>query len=434
MQFAAPKALDHPLIFVAEGQNAAPRCKFNGSAKGTAMSEPTRIQVEMAKQISPQQELAIVRAAFEKSPTALMRERLAGLLSLADAFDETVELLSAAADRGFWEEMILVQACLARETSRDDEAARAAAKRALQLSQKDHERAAALAARAKAELRLGKRFAARSTLAEALRLDPRNMDACKRIAALELASGHTDRLLMLADQLAAKGAAHTRLFAARALAHARAGNLPAARDAIGFEAFRHERELEPPPGWGSIGEFNQALAEELLAHPALRYERYGTASELTWRIDAPATGEAPRARLLLDQLAGAIGSHLERIGDADHPWIRARPKSALLRSWCVITEGDGYETWHVHHFGWLSGVYYVRVPDSIASGTGRGGCLSFGLPPDLAGDSGAADYGGRLVRPREGLMLAFPSHAYHRTFPHGTGEKRICVAFDLRPL
>jgi hypothetical protein len=362
-----------------------------------------------------------------------MRERLAALLTLADAFDEIVGLLSAAPDRSFLEEIMLAQGGLALETPEGAALARTAADRALLIAASDPARSSALAARAKAEMRLGEAAAARASLDDALLLDPANKDACKRIAALELAEGSAEDLLELTDRLAAKGVAHSRLFAARALAQARSGDIAAARETIGFEAFHHAAELAPPPGWSSISAFNAALAEELLVHPALRYERYGTASELTWRIDAPATGDAPHVRLLLDQISAAIRSHLERIAPADHPWVRARPASALLRSWCVITESDGYETWHVHQFGWLSGVYYVRVPEAISSGTGPGGCLSFGLPDELAGPE-AANYAAQLVRPAEGLMLAFPSHAYHRTFPHGTGEKRICLAFDLRPL
>lgn len=398
------------------------------------MSEPTSIQIETAKRISPHQELAIVSAAFARNHSPLMRERLAGLLTLADAFDEIVALLSGAMDRSFPEELMLTQACFARESRDDDEQARAAADRASRIAATDRERSAALAARAKAEIRLAQADAARITLAESLRLDPSNKDACKRIAALELAHGRHEELLGLTDSLAVSGAAHTRLFAARALAYARAGKIDEAREAMGFDLFHAALELAPPPGWNSIHAFNAALAGELLSHPGLRYERYGTASELTWRIDAPATGEAPHVRLLLECISSGIADHLERIGSGEHPWLRARPKSALLRSWCVITDGDGYETWHVHHFGWLSGVYYVRVPDAIASGSGSEGCLAFGLPAELAGDEAAERFGTQLVRPREGLMLRFPSHAYHRTFPHGTREQRICLAFDLRPI
>ena len=398
------------------------------------MSQQISIQIEAAKQISPHEELGIIRAAFARNPSGLMRERLVGLLSLADAFDEIVQLLSNASDLSFWEAIMLAQACFARESRSDDECARAAAERALRGAGTNAEMATALATRAKAEIRLGDTSAARATLRDALKLDPRNIDACKRSVALELAAGNIEELLELLDELAAAGAAHSRLFVGRALAHARAGDVAAAARDIGFDAFARVDELTAPAGWSSTESFNAALAEELLAHPGLRYERYGTASELTWRIDAPATGDAHCVRLLLDQLSSRIRAHLDSIAPVDHPWVNARPKDALLRSWCVITDSDGYETWHVHHFGWLSGVYYVQVPDSIATGTGEEGCLAFGLPPDLAGASAAEAFGIELVRPRAGMMMAFPSHAYHRTFPHATGEKRICVAFDLRPL
>jgi tetratricopeptide (TPR) repeat protein len=398
------------------------------------MFEPITIEVETAKQISPHQELGIIRAAFDRNPSPMMRERLVGLLTISDDFDEIVELLSAAPERSFSEEMMLTNARLARENAVDDERAAAAANRAFRIAQSDGAKAAALAARAKAEMRLGKANAARASLAKALVLDPKNKDACKRMVAIELEQGSPSALLELIDHLAKRGAGHARLFAGRALAHARSGDVAAAREAIGFDAFHLARELAPPPGWIGMEAFNSALAEELLAHPALRYERYGTASELTWRIDAPATGEAPHVRALLAEIRAAIQSHLESIACADHPWLLSRPASAVLRSWCVITDGAGHESWHVHQFGWFSGVYYVRVPSSISCGAGPEGCLSFGLPPELAGEEAARAYDSKLVRPREGLLLAFPSHAYHRTFPHGTGEKRICVAFDLRPL
>lgn len=411
------------------------------------MLQRTRIDLEVAKQLTLPQELALVRAAYARHQGLVLRGRLATLLLVCDAFDELVTLLSPHDDLTFLEEMLLAQACLARETADDAKHARIVANRALASATSDAQRAAALAICGKAETRLGKDDAARATLTHALRYDPHEKDACKRLAALDLAANDPAAVLTMVDDLTAQGAAHARLFAARALALAQAGTIDAARSAAGLDDLADMTVLTPPPGWDDIHAFNAALAEELLAHPGLRYERYGTASALTWRIDCPAKREAPLVHLLLAQIAGAIDTHLQRIAVLDHPWARARPASAMLRSWCVITESDGFETWHVHQFGWLSGVYYVRVPDSIAQGgrrdgeggdgtdgAGHGGCLAFGMPEDLVGDDAAAAFGTRIVRPHDGLMLAFPSHTYHRTFPHGLREKRICVAFDLRPM
>ena len=39
----------------------------------------------------------------------------------------------------------------------------------------------------------------------------------------------------------------------------------------------------------------------------------------------------------------------------------------------------------------------------------------------------------KLVRPRPGLMVLFPSYFYHRTVPFRSEEKRISIAFDALP-
>ena len=399
------------------------------------MLQHTRIDLEVAKQLTIPQELMIVRAAYDRHQGPELRRRLATLLLVCDAFDDLVDLLSPHDDLNFLEEMLLAQACLARETTDDADRARIATNRALTAAISDAQRAAALALRGKAETRLGDTDAARATLERALLYDPHEKDACKRLAALGLAANDPAAVLAMVDRLMAQGAAHARLFAAQTLALAKTHVLAnTGTSASGQRDLVAMATLAPPPGWDDIHAFNTALADELLAHPGLRYDRYGTASTRTWRIDSPATREAPLVRLLLAQIAEAIAAQLDRIAGRDHPWVRARPATAILRSWCVITESDGFETWHVHQFGWLSGVYYVRVPDSIAHGDDEGGCLAFGIPAELVGDDAAAAFGTQTVRPHDGLLLAFPSHSYHRTFPHGLREKRICVAFDLRPM
>ena len=84
-------------------------------------------------------------------------------------------------------------------------------------------------------------------------------------------------------------------------------------------------------------------------------------------------------------------------------FCRGRPARAELRNWCVITEGDGHETWHVHQNGWLSGVFYPYVQDHIAQGTGVDGCIAFGLPEGIVGEENARAFGEVVCRPRNGV-------------------------------
>jgi uncharacterized protein (TIGR02466 family) len=396
------------------------------------LSTSISIRPDSEKKLTTVQEANLLRAAYRRSPSATIRMSLIYLLLLEEAFDEVVEILTTGDPLDFRGELALVQAYLSAETPSANKLAIAATERALQLAHSDAQRAAALAIRGKCETRLGDPNKAHETLLEALTLDPHNRDACKRIAAIKLAADQSQPLLSITDDLRAQGANHARLFAAQSLGYARAGGIAEAKVADGFDSFHDTEQLAPPPGWDSIDAFNASLAVELLNHPGIRYERYGSASTLTWRIENPARSDTPLFKALLQQIIATLQTRVTTIRQSSHAWANAAPRSAILRNWCVITESDGFETWHVHQFGWLSGVYYVQIPDSIATGNTKAGCLAFGLPDDLAGQEGAAAFGEHLVRPMAGMLMTFPSQCYHRTYPHGTGEKRICVAFDLR--
>jgi len=397
-------------------------------------SHIAQIELESEKRLTVGQELDLLRAAHKRTPTVDISNKLVKVLVLDDQFEEAIALLEAKADRDYRDETFLTISYLSRETTADNRRAFGAASRAFALSNNDNQRAAALAAIGKCEKRLGQVEQAKSTLKRALAYDPHNKDACKRLAAIMLEEGDVEALLAWTDSLMAQGVDHARLFGARVLGFARKGDIESARHAEGFESLHRTHRLDPPPGWGNIDEFNAALATELVNHPAMRYDRYGSASESTWRIENPSRPDTPLFKALITQIIKALAGHVLQLDGNDHPWTSACPEKAFLRNWCVITESTGFETWHVHQFGWLSGVYYVQIPDVIAHGVTNEGCLAFGLPAELVGGDVSKQFGQHLIRPKPGMVLTFPSHTYHRTFAHGAGEKRICVAFDLRPL
>jgi tetratricopeptide (TPR) repeat protein len=391
---------------------------------------------EPAKALSARQECAIVRTAVARNPaSAALQLRLARLLNQLDAFDEAIAVLTAseggALDCAGWR--ALAAARFARDQPGDTALAGDAATQAEALATTDADRSAALADQAKALVRMDRHAAGRDRLTEALRYDPGNTDACRRLVTALLHVGDAEAVIAVTDRLAAQGIGHARLFAARMLAFARLGRIDDARATNGLAAFRYRQPLVPPPGWANLAAFNTALVDELKTHPGLRYERHGTASCSTWRIDALATGAAPIARALLAQIADDAHRHITALSDIAHPWVAARPEHGELRSWCVITESEGFEQWHAHPFGWMSGVYYAEVPDTVVTGSDPGGCIAFGLPDGLIGADAATRFGEDMVRPQPGLLMLFPSHSYHRTFPHRTAQRRICISFDISP-
>jgi Flp pilus assembly protein TadD len=410
------------------------RSRIAGGDCRTGFVSETMIQGETPRAMNAAQECAVLRATVcDGTAPSKVRSRLALLLNQLDAFAETIDLLGSADALDHHEQMLLVAACFARNEGGDTARALDAARAALTLADDDRERAAALADQAKALLRLDQQEAARALLREALALDPCNAEACKRLTVDLLLGGEAAAALAVTDRLAALGIAHARLFEARATALAMVGEHAAARDTLRLDAFLHQDVIAAPDGWDSLSAFNAALADELLAHPAIRYERHGTASVESWRIDTLAAGDGPLARLLVDRIVAGAQRHADALAGTDHPWVAAAPRQAVMRSWCVITEGSGYERWHMHPFGWMSGVYYVDVPDPVSTGSDRDGCLMLGLSDRVLSEETAAAVGHHMVRPRPGLLALFPSHAYHRTFPHRATGKRICVAFDIDP-
>lgn len=380
------------------------------------------------------QERELARLAYDRAKSPQLRRRRAQLASHDDDFAEVVAVLDGAGELEFGEQILLARAFLALETEADTAKAQHCANLALDLADLPIQRATALADRAKAERRQSRASAARASLEAALDADPHSKDACKRLATLDLEQGRAAELVDWCKGLTGSGVGHARLYAARVLGEAACGDLDAARAAEGLAALSSNRVLPPPPGWDDLAAFNAALAVELLSHRNMRYERYGSASNYTWRIDALARPETPLVRLLLEHLAAQIRTNVGQLGQFDHNWLANKPDQALLKAWCVITEGDGFEGWHVHQFGWLSGVYYVQIPDEISLGIDQGGCLAFGLPEEFTGIETAKAYGTTQVRPEPGMMLTFPSHVFHRTYPHFGPGKRICIAFDVKPV
>ena len=379
------------------------------------------------------EERELTALAHDRAGSPALRRRRAQLALQDDDFTEVVDVLDGANDLAFGEHIMLTRAFLALETDAETAKARQRADLALEVAESPIQRAAAFADRAKAERRLLQPGAARVSLEAALEADPHSKDACKRLAALDLEQGRAAALIDWCKTLTGSGVGHARLHAARVLGEAVCGDLDAARAVEGLSALSASRILPSPPGWNDLAAFNSALAVELLSHRNLRYERYGSASNYTWRIDALARPETPLVRLLLEHLAAHIQTNVAQLDRCVHGWLADKPDQALLRAWCVITEGDGFEGWHVHQFGWLSGVYYVQIPDEIALGKDPGGCLAFGLPEEFTGIETSDAYGTTQVRPEPGMMLTFPSHVFHRTYPHFGPGKRICIAFDVKP-
>lgn len=398
------------------------------------MNAGLSLVAELPKQLTGREERALLMRAFAQRETPRIRLKLAQLHNRLDAFDETVALIDSAGEPDdFATAKALIVALTGRGMPADNDRALAVAQLAERLAENNLHRAEARCDQAAALQRSGRFAEAEQVLESALALDPANPEAFRRLTGLWLSRSEPGRVLSLVNDLESQGVAHVQLLGQLTKALTLRGDIADARELVGLDRFLFQSTPPAPEGWADLPSFHTALAQELFDSPGLRSGRHGTASVESLRVDEPATAATPAMRALQQQIVDYVSRTTQQLPAQGHRWLSMRPASAHLRMWCVITAATGRERWHMHPMGWATGGYYVEVPEEVQRGSDAAGCLEFGLPDHRIGSEAAAAFGSQLVRPQPGMLNLFPSHAFHRTHPHGAKGRRICIAFDLIP-
>ena len=104
------------------------------------------------------------------------------------------------------------------------------------------------------------------------------------------------------------------------------------------------------------------------------------------------------------------------------------PKKYVVNGWYIRLLSGGEITAHVHQ-GWLSGVFYLRVPKEIRNDAGNIEFTLNGYDMPVIRD----DFPRQVVTTKPGRMVLFPSSLPHRVIPFSENQERISIAFDIVP-
>ena len=142
----------------------------------------------------------------------------------------------------------------------------------------------------------------------------------------------------------------------------------------------------------------------------------------------------PAIRALRDACARAIARYLTLLpDDAQHPFLSRKSSNVRFTgSWSVRLQAAGRHANHFHPEGWISSAFYVQLPPTVieSAGGSTAGWIQFGAPPEeLALDLPPR----RVVQPRLGALVLFPSYFWHGTVPFQDSSPRMTVAFDAVP-
>lgn len=222
----------------------------------------------------------------------------------------------------------------------------------------------------------------------------------------------------------------------RTIAHlgaalAAGGDAEAAERLLGLHRNVHAVRLRPPEGFADADAFHAALAGDIRRHSQQRWEPAGLAAHQAWLSGDLLADRTPAILGFEQRLREAIDAFIAaRRADPGDAFLRDIPRRYRLHVWATQAAQAGYIGTHIHEESWLSGAYYVELPEAIAEdGANHAGWIEFGRP--FHGLPPVPDALLHRVRPEAGTLLLFPSFLFHRTLPYAGPGERISISFDL---
>jgi hypothetical protein len=272
---------------------------------------------------------------------------------------------------------------------------------------------------------LGRPEDARAAFLQALRIGP-HLEAARAILK-DLAKLPSGTELLDFCETAPPLLRETSLVRAfRAIAFSRLGLTERALQMVDLNRHVAELAFTPPPEFGSIEAFNDALAEDIQADPG-KSVRGGCLINY-----APRIHQSKALGALREFIRTAMESYLEELVERGLDAVMPPPPSeGWLLSSTVILRGESHNGAHVHP-SYLSSVYYARVPDSVTTAADERGALVLGCCEGPT-DGYTPCWGTRRIKPVAGALVIFPAHVYHDVIPSRTTDPRISVASDLTP-
>ena len=180
-------------------------------------------------------------------------------------------------------------------------------------------------------------------------------------------------------------------------------------------------------GEESLEQENRELIRKLTDNSSLVFEPHSTATRHGSQAMLNELDLGDSAQFVVQMIQSQVERYIEQLSE-DSVFAQQRPDELKLTIWCVVLNETGHQRPHIHPAGWLSGVYYLQVPE-FTSASGNAGALELGCIPEEYANGQHPET--LMVKPQVGQMLLFPSYFYHRTIPHSGGVPRICIAFDV---
>ena len=189
---------------------------------------------------------------------------------------------------------------------------------------------------------------------------------------------------------------------------------------VEIEAFDEEKQVNPVELYSELEK--KKFLDELL------YSVQNTESLIWNRAGKPTRNGLQSHEILNGSKSEAIQDLCKRLKTVVNDYIMNKPllqeikeqktNTIELSGWSVVLKQGGYQKRHIHPESVISGVVYLQLPKESANEDKKEGNLVF--PSNNM----------KMITPKEGMVVLFPSYLAHETIPIKSNEERICIAFN----
>ncbi len=267
----------------------------------------------------------------------------------------------------------------------------------------------------------------------ALRLQPDMTDSALGAAGCLMRQGEFEAAAVSLDSVLKHTPGHTQAMAYRTILHQLVGEKDKASQITNLNRDILIVELPLPEGHVDRLSYTGDLANALNKNPTLRTDPPAKSTRGGQQSGELSIFDNPIVEVFVSTLHKFLQEYLVSLTPRqNHPHFRTKPNKFRLDCWSTLLNAEGYQLPHSHPSAWLSGVYYVQLPPEIKSADEtHAGWIEFG-----ASGYGLPEHSGplRLITPKVGHMVLFPSYFLHRTVPFHSETQRISIAFDIVPI
>ncbi len=207
---------------------------------------------------------------------------------------------------------------------------------------------------------------------------------------------------------------------------------PRYRALFNYDDYVRPYQIETPQGWPDLAAYLADLSKALVAahgfatHPFDQSLRNGSQTSQNLQHS-----DDPAIKAFFKAIDAPIRRHMEHLqSHSGGMGRRYLGDYSLSGVWSVFLRPNGFHVDHIHPAGWLSSAFYVETPVE-ASDDPMAGWIKFGEPGNPTQPRLGPEH---AVKPQPGTLVLFPSYMWHGTVPFSSDERRLTIAFDVRPV